>query len=55
MALFILLETCFKQKKLKKLIKNYGKIKKQIAIPIFIKKTVSDYELLAKGIRVYLK
>ena len=31
------------------------KLKKQIAIPIFIKKTVSDYELLAKGIRAYLK
>ena len=30
------------------------KLKKQIAIPIFIK-TVSDYELLAKGIRAYLK
>ena len=43
------------RKNLKNSLKTMEKLKKQIAIPIFIKKTVSDYELLAKGIRVYLK
>ena len=43
------------KKNLKNSLKTMEKLKKQIAIPIFIKKTVSDYELLAKGIKVYLK
>ena len=43
------------RKNLKNSLKTMEKLKKQIAIPIFIKKTVSDYELLAKGIRAYLK
>ena len=50
MALFLFLATCFEKKTTKRSLKTYKILSERIAIPIWQKKTIGDYEELSKKI-----